>query len=477
MGRRLLASYLALTACVLAVLVVPLGLSYSHNQRQDLTAKVERDAVVLTTFAEDLLGGRPGISRASLEEIVTGYEEDTGARVVVVDSEGLSVVDSADPGGPVPVVRVASGAGASARDGRRRRRRPPLGDARRGSPLRRGSRRVERSRVRRRSGHLSDVRRPGARAALLVDPRRRVRRRPRRRRRGRDAARALDHAPARRGGARRDRGGSGRSDRASARGAGPAGGARARRELQRDGREARRADALARGVRRRRFAPATHAAGGASPPAREPRVQPSRRTVGPTSRLRSPRSGGCRGSSTACSRSPAPTRRPRIPARSTWGRSSAERLDAWSPLAEEQRVALAGDVTRGPAGAGDAGAARAGARQPARERARGVPRRRDDLGFRPLRPAGSRSSTSSTKGPDSARSSWPGHSTVSGVLARPAAAPGSGSRSSSGSSPPTAARSPSARRSTGGLDARVRLPLTSPDARAPRSSLADRRGA
>ena len=100
MSRRLLASYLALTACVLAVLVVPLGLSYSHNQRQDLTAKVERDAVVLTTFAEDLLGGRPGISRASLEEIVTGYEEDTGARVVVVDAEGLSVVDSADPGGP-----------------------------------------------------------------------------------------------------------------------------------------------------------------------------------------------------------------------------------------------------------------------------------------------------------------------------------------------------------------------------------------
>lgn len=99
MGRRLLASYLALTACVLAVLVVPLGLSYSHNQRQDLTAKVERDAVVLTTFAEDLLGGSPGISRASLEEIVTGYEEDTGARVVVVDSEGLSIVDSADPGG------------------------------------------------------------------------------------------------------------------------------------------------------------------------------------------------------------------------------------------------------------------------------------------------------------------------------------------------------------------------------------------
>ncbi|MCC6222222.1 MAG: HAMP domain-containing protein [Thermoleophilia bacterium] len=100
MGRRLLASYLALTACVLAVLVVPLGLSYSHNQRQDLTAKVERDAVVLTTFAEDLLGGLPGVSRTSLQGVVTEYEREAGARVVIVDRSGLSVVDSSDPDGP-----------------------------------------------------------------------------------------------------------------------------------------------------------------------------------------------------------------------------------------------------------------------------------------------------------------------------------------------------------------------------------------
>jgi len=60
MSRRLLAGYLTLTVFVLAVLEVPLGISHSHSERQNLTARVERDAVVLTTFAEDTLEGRAG---------------------------------------------------------------------------------------------------------------------------------------------------------------------------------------------------------------------------------------------------------------------------------------------------------------------------------------------------------------------------------------------------------------------------------
>ena len=42
MSRRLLLSYLTVTLIVLAVLEVPLGVTYSHNERRDLETKVER---------------------------------------------------------------------------------------------------------------------------------------------------------------------------------------------------------------------------------------------------------------------------------------------------------------------------------------------------------------------------------------------------------------------------------------------------
>ena len=55
MTNRLLLGFLALTVLVLAVLEIPLGITYARNERQDLTLKVERDAVTLATLAEDVL--------------------------------------------------------------------------------------------------------------------------------------------------------------------------------------------------------------------------------------------------------------------------------------------------------------------------------------------------------------------------------------------------------------------------------------
>ena len=55
MRRRLLWSYLAVAVLVLALLEIPLGISYANNERQDLTHKVERDAVALSTLVEDAL--------------------------------------------------------------------------------------------------------------------------------------------------------------------------------------------------------------------------------------------------------------------------------------------------------------------------------------------------------------------------------------------------------------------------------------
>ena len=49
MTRRLLLSYLSITAFVLLILEIPLALTYEHSERDRLAADVERDARVLAT--------------------------------------------------------------------------------------------------------------------------------------------------------------------------------------------------------------------------------------------------------------------------------------------------------------------------------------------------------------------------------------------------------------------------------------------
>ncbi len=93
MTRRLLISYLVITLVVLTLLEVPLGIFYAQRERDRFTSDVERDASVLATIYEDDLEGRrlPSADAADL------YEDRTGARVVVVDGAGLSVVDTEAP--------------------------------------------------------------------------------------------------------------------------------------------------------------------------------------------------------------------------------------------------------------------------------------------------------------------------------------------------------------------------------------------
>ncbi len=95
MTRRLLLSYLTITLIVLLLLEIPLGLFYAQRERERLAADVEHDATVIATlYEDDLEAGAP------LDPIPAGtYEERTGARVVVVDAEGIARVDT---GGNVP---------------------------------------------------------------------------------------------------------------------------------------------------------------------------------------------------------------------------------------------------------------------------------------------------------------------------------------------------------------------------------------
>ncbi len=97
MTRRLIFSYLSITAFVLLILEIPLGVTFARSERDRLEAAIERDARVLATFAEDILEGRPG---ADLQGRIEEYEEETGARVVIVDDAGVSIADSENPGTP-----------------------------------------------------------------------------------------------------------------------------------------------------------------------------------------------------------------------------------------------------------------------------------------------------------------------------------------------------------------------------------------
>lgn len=91
MTTRLLVTMLALTAVLLGVLVVPLGIESARSERRDLEAKVERDASAVASLAEDAL--EAGAKPAGLDRLAARYERDTGGRIVVVDADGRSLVD------------------------------------------------------------------------------------------------------------------------------------------------------------------------------------------------------------------------------------------------------------------------------------------------------------------------------------------------------------------------------------------------
>jgi signal transduction histidine kinase len=95
--RRLLLSYLVLTLGVLIALELPLGILNAHNLRQDLRAKVQRDAVTVGSLAEDALEHkRP--ADPNVRAAVNRYAEETDAHVVVREASGRVVVDSARAG-------------------------------------------------------------------------------------------------------------------------------------------------------------------------------------------------------------------------------------------------------------------------------------------------------------------------------------------------------------------------------------------
>jgi len=89
--RRLLLTYLTITAFTLIVVAIPLGLTFSSRERTQLEFDVERDAQSVASLVEDDLenGTEPDLS-----SVFDRYSVD-GARILVVDADGRSVADSA----------------------------------------------------------------------------------------------------------------------------------------------------------------------------------------------------------------------------------------------------------------------------------------------------------------------------------------------------------------------------------------------
>ncbi len=101
MIRRLLASSLVLITFVLVVLGVPFWRTIIESERQDLRTDLERDAVVLAGLVEDSLSevNDIGIAQVRVDavKVADRYSRRTGARVVIVDAKGVALADNEAP--------------------------------------------------------------------------------------------------------------------------------------------------------------------------------------------------------------------------------------------------------------------------------------------------------------------------------------------------------------------------------------------
>jgi signal transduction histidine kinase len=97
MSRRFLITYIALAAVVLASLEIPLGIQYGRNERRDLTQRIEQDALLMATFAEDTLERGLATPPVGLVQVAKGYQQQPGGRVVIVDPRGRALLDTHPP--------------------------------------------------------------------------------------------------------------------------------------------------------------------------------------------------------------------------------------------------------------------------------------------------------------------------------------------------------------------------------------------
>ena len=95
MTRRLLLTYLTITAFALAIVIIPFGVVFAGREKDRLLFDIERDAQVVASRAEDALDRNVS---PQLDALLADYRA-RGGRIVVVDGTGMSVADSNAIGG------------------------------------------------------------------------------------------------------------------------------------------------------------------------------------------------------------------------------------------------------------------------------------------------------------------------------------------------------------------------------------------
>jgi signal transduction histidine kinase len=94
--RRLVASYVLITAFALVLLAIPLGLAFARNERESFLSDIEADADSMAALAAlPIYNGEP-VPRAD----IVNYAQNTGGHVIVVDADGIALLDTDHPDGP-----------------------------------------------------------------------------------------------------------------------------------------------------------------------------------------------------------------------------------------------------------------------------------------------------------------------------------------------------------------------------------------
>jgi signal transduction histidine kinase len=91
---RLVAALIATTLLVILVQDVPLSFTLRDVQHDNIITGLERDAFVLAGRSEEALEEPSAESSALITEIAQRYREKSGARVILVDAEGIAIVTS-----------------------------------------------------------------------------------------------------------------------------------------------------------------------------------------------------------------------------------------------------------------------------------------------------------------------------------------------------------------------------------------------
>jgi signal transduction histidine kinase len=93
-SKRILVGYIGLVVVVLSALEIPLGVQFGRTEQQTLETKVEHDATTLASIAPDTLRQPTQARLRAIAAIAYRYRRDTGGRVVIVNRQGIAVIDT-----------------------------------------------------------------------------------------------------------------------------------------------------------------------------------------------------------------------------------------------------------------------------------------------------------------------------------------------------------------------------------------------